>query len=184
MKIVRFVAKVDPEKCNGDRRCEKLCPSGAIKVVEKTAVVKEDRCVACGKCNEVCWQGAVEMVPRAQPLRIAFDTGSVDPQRLQSLCAEAGLLPDLPLCACTSTTVGEIAAAIIGGAKSPEEVVFKTGAGSGCGIYCMAVVFKLFACAGVEIPRDPRWNSLPLTSRDIGEEIAKKYPEYHFESLA
>ena len=183
MKIVQFVSKVDPEKCNGDKRCEKLCPSGAIKVVAKIAVVQQDRCVACGKCSEVCREDAVEMVRRVQPLTIAFDTGSVDPEKIQSLCAQAGLLPDLPLCACTATTVGEIAAAIIGGAKSPEDVVVRTGAGSGCGIYCMAVIFKLFACAGVQIPKDPRWNNLPLTSHDISEEIAKKYPEYHFESL-
>ena len=71
----------------------------------------------------------------------------------------------------------------MGGAKSPEDVVVGTGAGSGCGIYCMAVIFKLFACAEVQIPKDLRWNNLPLTSHDIPEEIAKKYPEYHFESL-
>lgn len=183
MKIVQFVSRVDSEKCNGDKRCERLCPSGAIKVVEKIAVVQEDRCVACGKCSEVCREGAVERVRRSHPLRIEYDVGSVEPEKIQSLCTEAGLLPDLPLCACTATTVGEIAAAIIGGAKSPADVVVRTGAGSGCGIYCMAVIFKLFACAGVEIPKDPRWNALPLTSHDISEEIAKKHPEYHFESL-
>ena len=123
MKIVQFVSRVDPEKCNGDKRCEKLCPSGAIKVVDKIAVVQQDRCVACGKCSEVCREDAVEMVRRIQPLTIAFDMESVDPEKIQALCAQAGLLPDLPLCACTGTTVGEIAASIIDGAKSPEDVV-------------------------------------------------------------
>jgi len=184
MKIVQFVSSVDPEKCNGDKRCEKLCPSGAIKVVEKIAVVQQDRCVACGKCSEVCREDAVEMVRRIQPLTIAFNMESVDPEKIQALCAQAGLLPDLPLCACTATTVGEIAASILAGAKSPEDVVVGTGAGSGCGIYCMAVIFKLFDCAGVQIPKDPRWNNLPLTSHDVSEKIAKKYPEYHFDSLA
>lgn len=183
MKLVKFVARVDGEKCNGDKRCERLCPAGAIRVVEKLAIVREDRCVACGKCTEVCREDAVQMIPRERPLKIEFDVGSVDAEEIQSLCAQAGLLPDLPLCACTGTTVGEIAASIIGGAKSPEDVVVTTGAGSGCGIYCMAVVFKLFACAGVQLPKDSRWNSLPLTSRDVSEEIAKKYPEYHFQSL-
>ena len=183
MKIARFVSRVDPEKCNGDKRCEKHCPSGAIKVVEKIAAVQEDRCVACGKCKEVCREDAVEMVRRDLPLTIAFDVESVDPEKIQALCTQAGLLPDLALCACTGTTVGEIAAAVISGARSPEDVVVGTGAGSGCGIYCMAVIFKLFACAGVQIPKDPRWNNLALTSRDVSEEIAKKYPEYHFDSL-
>ena len=71
MKIARFVSRVDPEKCNGDKRCEKHCPSGAIKVVEKIAAVQEDRCVACGKCKEVCREDAVEMVRRDLPLTIA-----------------------------------------------------------------------------------------------------------------
>lgn len=183
MKIVHYVARVDPEKCNGDKRCERLCPSGAIRVVRKLAVVEGSRCVACGKCSEVCREEAVALVLREEPLTIRFDAGSVDAEEVQSLCARAGLLPDLPLCACTGTTVGEIAAAIVGGAASPEDVVVRTGAGSGCGIYCMAVIFKLLACAGVEIPEDPRWNPLPLTSRDIPEEVAAKYPAYHFESL-
>lgn len=183
MKIVHFVSRVDPEKCNGDKLCEKLCPSGAIKVVEKIAQVQDDRCVACGKCHEVCHEDAVEMVRRDQPLTIAFDVEFVDAEKIQALCGQAGLLPDLPLCACTATTVGEIAAAIIGGAKSPEDVVVGTGAGSGCGIYCMAVIFKLFACRGLQIPEDPRWNTLPMTSHDVSEEIARKYPEYHFDSL-
>ena len=182
MKLVKFVSRVDREKCNGDKRCERLCPSGAIKVVGKVAAVQEDRCVACGKCSEVCREGAVQMVPRTEPLRMEFDVGSIAPEEVQSLCGRAGLLPELPLCACTGTTVGEIAASILGGAKSPEDVVVSTGAGSGCGIYCMAVIFKLFACAGVQIPKDPRWNSLPLTSRDVPEATAKKYPLYHFES--
>jgi NAD-dependent dihydropyrimidine dehydrogenase PreA subunit len=183
MKIVHFVSTVDASKCNGDKRCERLCPSGAIKVVDKCAVVEPDRCVACGKCREVCRKEAVQVIRRIQPLTIAFDMGSVDPEQVQSLSAAAGLLPDLPICACTGTTVGEMAGAIIAGARSPEDVVVRTGAGSGCGIYCMAVIFKLLACAGVELPKDPRWNSLPLTSHDIPEEIAEKYPEYHFESL-
>jgi ferredoxin len=152
-------------------------------VKEKIAAVQEDRCVACGKCEEVCLEDAVRMMERTEPLTIAFDVGSVDQEKTQALCGQAGLLPDLPLCACTATTVGEIAASIIGGAKSPEDVVVRTGAGSGCGIYCMAVIFKLFSCAGVQIPKDPRWNSLPMTSHDISDEIAKKYPEYYFDSL-
>ena len=183
MKIVRFVSKVNTEKCNGDKRCEKLCPAGAIRVVEKIAVVDESRCVACGKCSEVCREEAVRLVLRTEPLTIEFDSLSVDSEGIQSLCAKAGLLPDLPLCACTGTTVGEIAAAVLGGAKSPEDVVIMTGAGSGCGIYCMGVIFKLFSCADVEIPKDPRWNSLPLTSQEISGKIAKKYPLYHFGEL-
>jgi Fe-S-cluster-containing hydrogenase component 2 len=48
MKIVRFVSRVDPQKCNGARRCERLWPSGAVKVVEKTRGQEDERAKASG----------------------------------------------------------------------------------------------------------------------------------------
>jgi Fe-S-cluster-containing hydrogenase component 2 len=180
MKVVKFLSVVDPEKCNGDKRCEKLCPAGAIKVVERIAVVDENRCVACGKCKDVCREEAIEMIRRPKPLEIAFDVESVDQEKIRKLCAKVPLLPDMLICSCTGTMVREVAAAIIGGARSPEDIVLMTGAGSGCGIYCMGLIFKMFQSAGIEIPDDPRWNNLPLCPQDIPDEIAEKYPQYHF----
>lgn len=180
MKIVNFVSVVDEHKCNGDRRCEALCPAGAIKVVGEKARVNENRCVACGKCADICRENAILLVRRDIPMTIGFDASFVDPEKVQNLCTKASLLPDLLVCACTGTLAGEVAGAIIGGAKSPEDAVVMTGAGSGCGIYCMGVIFKLFAGAGIQIPDDPRWNSLPLSPADIPEEVAAKYPEYYF----
>jgi NAD-dependent dihydropyrimidine dehydrogenase PreA subunit len=180
MKIVNFVSVVDTQKCNGDQRCENLCPAGAVKVLAGKARVNEGRCVACGKCVDVCRENAITLIRRDVPITIGFNGSSIDPEKVQSLCMNASLLPDLLVCACTGTQAGEIAAAIIGGAKSPEDIVTMTGAGSGCGIYCMGVIFKLFACAGIQIPKDQRWNSLPLTPADIPEEVVLKYPEYYF----
>jgi len=182
MKVVNFFSVVDPQKCNGDKRCESLCPSGAIKVSEKIAAVDESRCVACGKCFETCREDAVRMVRRPAPRVIAFDVESVDQTSIQTLCEKASFLPDMSICPCTGTTAKEVAAAIIDGANSPEDIIVKTGAGSGCGIYCMGIIFQFFRAAGVEMPDDPRWNYLPLTPGDIPDEIVEKYPEYHLRS--
>lgn len=180
MKIVNYVAVVDEQKCNGDKRCENLCPSGAVKVVEKKAKVDPDRCVACGKCEDVCREDAVVLIQREEPMTIQFNMDAVDPEKVMALCTEASLLPDVMVCPCTGTMAREIAGAVLNGASSPEDIVIMTGAGSGCGIYCMGVFFRLFKAAGIEFPEDPRWNYLPLSTSDISEAIAEKYPEYQF----
>ena len=180
MKIVNYVAVVDEIKCNGDKLCENLCPTGAIKVVEKKARVNTERCVACGKCEDVCREDAVVLNHRDEPMTIQFDLETVDSEKVQELCMKASLIPDVLVCACTGTLAGDVAGAIVGGAKSPEDIILMTGAASGCGIYCMGVIFKLFQAAGIELPEDPRWNYLPLSTADIPETIAEKYPEYQF----
>ena len=87
---------------------------------------------------------------------------------------------DVLVCACTGTLAADVAGAIIGGAGSPEDIVLMTGAASGCGIYCMGVIFKLFQAAGIAFPKDPRWNYLPLGTADVPETVAEKYPAYQF----
>ncbi|MFO7963761.1 MAG: (2Fe-2S)-binding protein [Desulfobacterales bacterium] len=180
MKVVKYKAVVDSEKCTGDKRCEALCPAGAIRVVKKKADVSINRCVACGKCVDTCKEDAVRLVRRDTPMTIGIDTRDVDAEKIQRLCTAAALMPEILVCACTGTSAGEIAAAIISGAASPEDIVTMTGAGSGCGIYCMGVIFKLFRAAGIDIPDDRRWHQLPLSPADIPENIVNKYPEYHF----
>ncbi|MGW8321084.1 MAG: 4Fe-4S binding protein, partial [Thermodesulfobacteriota bacterium] len=64
MKVVKFVSSVDPSKCNGDKLCERVCPTGAISVVNKEARVEQTRCVACSKCWDRCPSDAIAMVPR------------------------------------------------------------------------------------------------------------------------
>jgi len=180
MKNVKFVSVVDKRQCNGDKRCERLCPAGAIRVIEKKAVVDAGRCVACGRCIDVCRQNAVNLARRDTPWIIRYDTEAVDLDEVQQLCMVAGLLPEIPVCACTGTKAREVAAAIIGGAATPEDIVITTGAGSGCGIYCMGIILKMFQAAGVAVPEDSRWHSLLLTPAGIPEDVVQKYPQYYF----
>jgi len=72
MKLVRFEAVVIEEKCTGDKRCETVCPTGAIKVVEKRAVVDGGKCLACQNCLDACHEEALVMATRLeQSLEIA-----------------------------------------------------------------------------------------------------------------
>jgi ferredoxin len=183
MKIVKYLSKVDREKCNGDKLCEKYCPSGAIKVVEKKAIVDEDRCVACGKCEEICEEEAVQLVKRTEPMVIFTDSSDIDQTQIEQLCEKAGVMADISICPCTETTPREIAAAIIKGAKSPEDIVIMTGTGSGCGVYCIAIVFRLFAAADIVIKDDPRWQMMTLSAEDVPESITKEHPVYRFGEL-
>ncbi|MFX0019597.1 MAG: FAD-binding protein [Promethearchaeota archaeon] len=44
---------VDKEKCTGCGLCEKVCPFGAINIVEKVAIIG-DECTLCGACVDQC----------------------------------------------------------------------------------------------------------------------------------
>ena len=57
------IASVDPAKCIACRICEKVCPEGAIKVINGVAVVEPDLCTGCGNCVYRCPRGAIALVP-------------------------------------------------------------------------------------------------------------------------
>lgn len=54
---VRF--EVDREKCVGCQLCRKVCPRGAVSMVEDKAVIDKSVCVGCGECLTVCKEKAV-----------------------------------------------------------------------------------------------------------------------------
>jgi BFD-like [2Fe-2S] binding domain. len=104
---------------------------------------------------------------------------------LKTLCGKAGILPEMPICGCTRTTGQETVAAILNGAKTPEDVCAMTGLRAGCGLYCVTRIFQVFAACGIglENPKDRRWVKLTLSLADIPEEkvasIDKAYPQCH-----
>ncbi len=59
---------VDTDKCIGCGKCEKICFTKAISIVDGKSSI-DDRCRGCGRCVEVCPQEAIS---------ISFDESKVD----------------------------------------------------------------------------------------------------------
>jgi uncharacterized protein (DUF362 family)/Pyruvate/2-oxoacid:ferredoxin oxidoreductase delta subunit len=51
----------DPAACTGCRKCEEICPEGAISIVDGAARVDLSRCIRCYCCHELCEQDAIEL---------------------------------------------------------------------------------------------------------------------------
>jgi NAD-dependent dihydropyrimidine dehydrogenase PreA subunit/bacterioferritin-associated ferredoxin len=181
MREVKFLAHVDEKKCTGCKICENVCTTAAIEVIQKKAKVDEEKCVACSRCRDECQENAIEMVPRPWPITFGLDPGEVDQTRLMELCMEAHLHPRQYLCLCAGTRVNEAAAAVLKGAKSPEEISLMTGARSGCGLYCMEPMLRLLKAHGVEItpPKGHRWYNMTPTLWDVPKHVEHKYPGYY-----
>ncbi len=182
MKVARFVAEVDKSKCVGDKLCEVFCPSGAIKIVAKKAEVDSDKCVACTRCFDRCPKDAIKMAPREHPKVFGTSSDDVDPIQVKELCLKAHRQPYELVCACTSTTAEEIAAAIIKGARSVREIVLMTGALTGCQEFCSPTVQRLLKAYGVDIAKagTPFIYDQTFSLWDIPDEINQKHPGYYF----
>ena len=180
MRVVNYTATIDESICTGCKRCETVCPPAAIEVVDNVAHVDEEKCLACTKCWHLCPEHAVTMIPRIDELYVGVDFDEVDPSAIEALCKKAHFFPEQFVCACTLTLAKEVAAAVILGAKTPEEVTAMTGARSGCAIYCMGPILRMLKAHGVEIqePGNHRWYDLSLSLWDVSDEVAEKYPGY------
>lgn len=180
---VKFLSQVDETNCIGCKLCEAPCPTEAIKVVQKKAKVDNERCLGCHRCHWACPEDVIRMVPRPEPIVLGVDPAEVDQARLTELCIKAHLHPKQFACLCTGTRVDEVAAAILKGARSLEEISLMTGIRTGCGMYCAQPGLRLLKAYGVEIaePKGHRWYSSTPTLWDIPEEVKQKYPGFYFE---
>jgi NAD-dependent dihydropyrimidine dehydrogenase PreA subunit/bacterioferritin-associated ferredoxin len=183
---LQFLAEVDRGICTGCRECERICPAGAITMVEKKAFVDGDRCIDCQRCIDRCDKvNAIRRASRPSEVARCVDSTDIDPTLLKTLCGKAGILPDMPICGCMRVTGRESVAAILKGAKTPEDLCAMTGLRAGCGLYCVTRIFQVFAACGIvlENPKDRRWIKLTLSLADIPEEkiagIDKAYPQCH-----
>ncbi len=178
MKLITLVAKIDIEKCTGCRTCEKVCPTIAIKIVNKKAVVDETLCRGCGNCNQRCPADAVSMEKLAEPYRVGVSIDDLPYNKIDELCQRASLNPEQIICYCTMTRAEEVAAAILKGAKSPEEISQQTGVRTGCKVECIQPVLRLLDAYGIKpVPPEGgyQWYGITPTIWDIPSEVKDKY---------
>jgi ferredoxin len=157
-RTVTLVAEIIEEKCTGCNTCVKVCPTIAMSLRDrrpgepgkgkKIAVVDPKACYNVQNCFEICPNEAIVMRELAEPFTVETDVSLVDPAEIAALSAKAGFTPAIAICGCTETTVGEIAAAILLGANTPEKVSLATGARTGCTEICAHGVLKLLWAAG------------------------------------
>jgi ferredoxin len=185
MKLVKYEIEVAKDNCIGCRRCEGICPTRAI-VMEGTgkgafAVVDNSRCLACFRCIDFCSDNALSARERAEPIRFGTDVDSVDPAAITALCVKADLLPDGLACCCTMTFNKEVAAAVLNGARTMEDVALATGTQSGCLMYCFVTIYKLLEARYGECPPPPhkhKWYGPVHSLFDIPESAAHRYPKF------
>jgi NAD-dependent dihydropyrimidine dehydrogenase PreA subunit/bacterioferritin-associated ferredoxin len=187
MKIVSTNAKLNVELCKGCKTCEMVCPVYAIKANKKGKRIKIDinakKCVGCWNCEQRCPEHAIEMIP-CDPRELATDIAKFNYEEIETLCREAHFNPKQIVCYCTASRAEELAAAILGGAKSPNEVVLATGIGSGCGIECNQPIQRFLNAAGLSHERPKpswQWYGRTITAWEINSKIKKKHPVFRFE---
>lgn len=182
MKMVTMRAQVDAHVCTGCGICAKVCPTEAIALVNRKAVVSSERCLACGNCNQRCPSYAVTLVKLEAPRKVAVAIPE-KPTRIERLCRAAGFHPSQVLCYCTATRAEEVAAAILEGALTPEEISFRTGLRTGCSVECIQPALRMLAAAGIT-PVPPRggwqWYGMTPNLRDIPAEVKQKYGKRGF----
>ena len=166
-KRVRMVAEVVGERCTGCKLCVQVCPTVAIGVRDrrpdepgpgkKIAELAPEACYNAQACLEICPEHAIVMQELETPFDVGFDPKSVDPAAVTALCVKAGHPPARKICLCTDTTAEEIAAAVVAGAKGPEQVSLMTGARTGCLELCLQPILDFLAAAGhADEPKRPK----------------------------
>ncbi|WP_082964419.1 4Fe-4S dicluster domain-containing protein [Mycobacterium sp. E796] len=201
-KTVRMVAEVLLDKCTGCGLCVNVCPTVALSLRGRTeedpkgpgtrrvAALVEDACYNAQNCVEICPEDALTMHVLQEPFHVTTTADDTEREAVAALCRHAGVHPKQPICFCAETRASEIAAAILRGASSPEEVSLATGARTGCTELCQQPILRLLEAAGnVNIAKNPpggfQWYGVAATAVDlldgsghVAPEYARQYPIY------
>lgn len=60
--------------CLGLGTCAKICPFGAIAIIDGIAVINEAQCTACSQCVVNCPKALIELIPAKNSVRVACNS--------------------------------------------------------------------------------------------------------------
>lgn len=72
----RAVAAIDdgvkscPFSCLGYGNCVRVCPAGAIQIIDGLSVIDPEKCITCGKCVAECPRHIIRLDPADSPVRV------------------------------------------------------------------------------------------------------------------
>lgn len=183
MKLVTLLATVDEAACTGCRVCTRVCPTLAITMSKKKAIIDAARCVACGNCGQRCEAQCITFVKLAEPRLLSVSVDDLPRAEVDALCKRAGFHPSQIVCYCTATRAEEVAAAILKGAHTPEEISLRTGLRSGCSVECIQPALRLLEAHNIRpVPPKDGWQwygRTPLLS-EIPAAVRAKYANHGF----
>jgi len=108
---------------------------------------------------------------------IPYRSDAVPYKEIEALCKSAHMHPEQIICYCTTTRAEEVAAAVLTGSKTPEEISRRTGIRMGCKVECIQPILRILKAAGIDPVRPDgyQWYGVTPTLWDISPEIKEKY---------
>jgi bacterioferritin-associated ferredoxin/NAD-dependent dihydropyrimidine dehydrogenase PreA subunit len=116
----------------------------------------QEDCRGCSNCSSRCPSVAISLKELDESYTVRVEVEDRIKEQVRDICVRAKMHPESIVCFCTSTRAMEIAAAIVKGAKTPEDVSKMTGARTGCGVLCIQPIFRLMQAAGRELGVSPQ----------------------------
>ncbi len=138
----------------------------------------QEDCRGCSNCSSRCPSVAISLKELDEPYTVRVEIEDSIKEQVRDICVRAKIHPESIVCFCTSTRAMEIAAAIVKGAKSPEDISKMTGARTGCGVLCIQPIFRLMLAAGCELGTSHQshvWYPTAPTLWDIPSHVVEKY---------
>lgn len=177
MRTICTYASINYEKCKFCRTCFNVCPTLAISLAESKPYIDIDSCFGCKACESRCPHKAITMKQREKTRLLNVQIEDADREKIASICLKAGYHSRQMVCFCTRTRAGEVAAAVIKGAKTPAEISRMTGIRSGCTVECIEPQLRILEAAGVKFEAAPGWQWYGKTPSitDIPKDVQKKF---------
>jgi NADPH-dependent glutamate synthase beta subunit-like oxidoreductase/bacterioferritin-associated ferredoxin len=146
---------------------------------------RAEDCRGCLNCADRCPALAITIEQLQQPFTVGVDPSQFDQDEITRICEKANLHPKQVVCYCTYTRAGEIVAAILKGANTPEDISRMTGVRTGCTVVCIQSILKLLEASGRPVkPEDTHYYyGKTFTLWDVDPRFKKRNEKfgYHFD---